>query len=128
MQISDAEWVVMNLIWDSQPIDASQVVERLSDPHDWSPATIKTMLHRLVRKGALTHEADGRKYIYRAKVRRHDCVRKASRSFLDRVFGGEAAPALLHLLKTSRLSPEEAAELREMLDARLGDNPKGPKS
>jgi len=128
MQISDAEWVVMNLIWDSQPIDASQVVERLSDPHDWSPATIKTMLHRLVRKGALTHEADGRKYIYRAKVRRHDCVRKASRSFLDRVFGGEAAPALLHLLKTSRLLPEEAAELRELLDARLGDNPKGPKS
>lgn len=125
MQISDAEWVVMNLIWDSQPIDASQVIERLSKPQEWSAATIKTMLHRLVRKGALSHEADGRKYIYRAKVRRHDCVRKASRSFLDRVFGGNAAPALLHLLKTSRLSPDEAAELRELLDARFGDEQGG---
>lgn len=128
MQISDAEWVVMNVIWDSQPIDASQVIERLSKPNDWSAATIKTMLHRLVRKGALTHEADGRKYIYRANVRRHDCVRKASRSFLDRVFGGHAVPALLHLLKTSKLSPDEAAELRELLDARLSDNEKGGKS
>lgn len=125
MQISDAEWVVMNLIWGSQPIDASQVIERLSEPQEWSAATIKTMLHRLVRKGALSHEADGRKYIYRAKVRRHDCVRKASRSFLDRVFGGNAAPALLHLLKTSRLSPDEAAELRELLDARFGDEQGG---
>ena len=62
------------------------------------------------------HQADGKKYLYRTSVRRHDCIRKASRSFLDRVFGGQAAPALLHLVKTSKLSAEEVAQLRELLD------------
>ena len=116
MQISDAEWIVMNLIWQSQPIDASQVVERLAKANGWSPATVKTMLHRLVKKGALSHRADGKKYLYRSNVRRNDCIRKASRSFLERVFGGEAAPALLHLVKSSKLSAEEVAELRALLD------------
>lgn len=118
MQISDAEWIVMNLIWQSQPIDASQVVERLAEANGWSAATVKTMLHRLVKKGALSHEADGKKYIYRSSVRRHDCIRKASRSFLDRVFAGQAAPALLHLVKTSKLSADEVAQLRTLLDAK----------
>jgi len=118
MQISDAEWIVMNLIWQSGPIDAAKVVERLAAANDWSSATVKTMLHRLVKKGALSHQAHGKKYLYRASVRRHDCIRKASRSFLERVFGGEAAPALLHLVKTSKLSADEVAELRALLDAK----------
>ena len=106
MHISDAEWVVMNLVWNSQPVDSAQVIDRLATANDWSPATVKTMLHRLVKKGALSHELQGKKYIYRASVRQHDCVRRASRSFLDRVFAGQAAPALLHLVKTSKLSDE----------------------
>jgi len=118
MQISDAEWIVMNLVWESQPIDASQVVEELADANSWSVATIKTMLHRLVKKHALTHEVDGKKYIYRSNIRRHDCVRKASRSFIDRVFGGEAAPALLHFAKNAKLSAEDVTELRELLDSK----------
>ncbi len=118
MQISDAEWTVMTLVWDSQTVDARFVIDELSVPNKWSAATIKTMLHRLVKKGALHHEADGKRYLYRAKVRRSDCVRRASRSFLDRVFGGQAAPALLHLVKTSSLSAQEVAQLRALLDAK----------
>jgi BlaI family penicillinase repressor len=118
MQISDAEWTVMTLVWDSHPVDARFVIDELSGPHKWSAATIKTMLHRLVKKGALNHEVDGKRYLYRAKVRRGDCVRQASRSFLDRVFGGQAAPALLHLVKTSSLSADEVAQLRALLDAK----------
>lgn len=118
MQISDAEWAVMNLVWESQPIDASQVVEQLGAVNDWSAATIKTMLHRLVKKGALAHEADGKKYIYRSKVRRRDCVRRASRSFVDRVFGGQTAPALLQLVRSSKLSADEVEELRQLLDSK----------
>ena len=118
MQISDAEWIVMNLIWASGPIDASQVVEQLAHANGRSAATVKTMLHRLVKKGALSHQVDGKKYLYRSAVRRRDCVRRASRSFLDRVFGGQAAPALLHLVKTSKLSTDEVAQLRELLDSK----------
>mgnify|MGYP003650715486 CR=1 FL=1 len=116
MQLSDAEWIVMNLIWDSQPTEASDVISALGSDNGWSDATVKTMLHRLVKKGALATESIGKKYRYTAAVRRSACVRKASRSFLERVFGGDAAPALLHLVKTSKLSEDDLAQLRELLD------------
>ena len=116
MQISEAEWVVMNLVWDRQPVDARTVIEELSEKHQWSAATIKTMLHRLVKKQALSHKADGKRYLYRASVRRNDCVRRESKSFLTRVFGGDAAPALLHFVKNSKLTADEVKQLRELLD------------
>ncbi len=118
MQLSDAEWIVMNLIWDSQPTEASNVIEALGTGNGWSDATVKTMLHRLVKKGALTTEQIGKKYRYTAAVGRSNCIRCASRSFIDKVFGGEAAPALLHFVKTSKLSEEELAQLRALLDSK----------
>lgn len=118
MQISDAEWTVMNLIWQAEPIDARQVVEQLGKPNGWSAATVKTMLHRLIKKGALAHEVEGKKYLYRASVSRQDCVVEASRSFLDRVFAGQAAPALLHLVQNTELSPDDVAQLQALLDAK----------
>ena len=119
MQISDAEWIVMNLIWASSPIEAAEVIERLAVDNGWSAATVKTMLHRLVRKGALAAEQAGKKYLYKPAVRRDVCVRQASRSFLERVFGGEATPALIHLVNTTKISPQDAAEIRAMLDQKI---------
>lgn len=119
MQISDAEWIVMHLIWDAGPIEAAAVIERAAQANGWSAATVKTMLHRLVRKGALATEKCGKKYIYRAAVEREACVRRASRSFLDRVCGGNAIPALLHLVQLAEISPAEAAQIRASLDAKL---------
>lgn len=116
MQISDAEWTVMNAVWDGQPIEAQAVIDLIAAQNEWSPATVKTMLHRLVKKRALKAESIGKKYRYRAAVRRGDCIRRASRSFLDRVFGGDAAPALLHIAKNARLTDGEVAQLRALLD------------
>lgn len=118
--ISDAEWHVMNVVWRDQPVEAQQVIDQLADANGWSAATIKTMLHRLIKKGALAFEQDGKRYLYRASVRRADCIRQASRSFLDRVFAGAAAPALMHLVKTSKLADEEVAELRRLLNQKEG--------
>lgn len=126
MQLSDAEWIVMNLIWDSHPTEASDVIAALGSANGWSDATVKTMLHRLVKKGALATEQIGKKYRYTAAVRRSSCVRRASRSFLDRVFGGDAAPALLHFVKTSKLSDEELSQLRQLLDSKT-KNKRGSK-
>jgi BlaI family penicillinase repressor len=120
LAISDAEWQVMNVVWEEQPVEAQQVVDLLADANEWSGATVKTMLHRLVKKQILAFDQNGKRYIYRATVRRSECVRQASRSFLDRVFGGSAAPALMHLVKNCRLSDQELAELRRLLDHKEG--------
>jgi BlaI family penicillinase repressor len=115
-QISEAEWQVMNVVWERQPVAAQDVVAALVAVTEWSPATIKTMLHRLVKKRALSFTQEGNRYLYRAAVRRGDCVRRASRSFLQRVFGGEAAPMLAHFVRSTRLTPDEIAELKRLLE------------
>ncbi len=122
VSISDAEWQVMNVVWDGQPLTALEVIGRLKNQADWAPATVKTMLHRLVKKKVLAYEPQGNRYVYRARARRSDCVRQASRSFLERVFGGESAPLLAHFLRSSRLSPDEIALLRQILDKQEGES------
>ena len=114
--ISDAEWQVMRVVWEhAAPITANDIVESLSRTTDWSPATIKTMVNRLVKKGALAYEAQGKRYLYRAKVKREECVRSEGRSFLQRVFGGAMAPMLNHFVRDADLTAEEVAELRRIL-------------
>jgi BlaI family transcriptional regulator, penicillinase repressor len=116
VSISDAEWQVMNVVWDGQPLTAQEVIASLEQQTDWAAATIKTMLHRLARKKVLAYELQGNRYVYRARARRSDCIRQASRSFLERVFDGDAAPLLAHFLKTSKLSSEEIQKLRQILN------------
>lgn len=116
ISISDAEWHVMNVVWREQTVEAQPVVDELTATHGWSAGTIKTMIHRLTQKGVLAYDVDGKRYRYRANVDRYTTVRQASRSFLDRVFGGAWAPALVQLVEDSELSPSEVAELRRLLD------------
>lgn len=118
--ISAAEWQVMNVVWDDEPVEAQQVIDQLAATNSWSNATIKTMLHRLVKKKVLAFEQSGKRYHYRAAIGRADCIRQASSSFLERVFGGAAAPALMHLVQTSTLTDDEVAELRRLLDCKEG--------
>lgn len=115
-QISDAEWEVMKAVWDAGPLTAGDVVERVAAEHDWKPRTIKTLLNRLVQKGAVGVEIDGRRYLYRAKVSRDAVVKRETRSFLSRVFNGAAAPAIVHFLEQGRLTPDEIRQLRETLE------------
>ena len=80
-----------------------------------APTTIKTMLHRLVRKKVLGYSEEKNRYQYFSRVKREDCVCKASQSFLERVFGGEAAPLLAHFVRMGPLSRKELSELRKIL-------------
>jgi BlaI family transcriptional regulator, penicillinase repressor len=116
VSISDAEWQVMNVIWNAQPLTAQEVVARLEQQAQWAPATIKTMLHRLVKKKILTYEEQGNRYVYRSRTRRSDCVRQAGRSFLQRVFDGEPASLLAHFMRSSKLTAEEIVQLRRILN------------
>ena len=115
-RISDAEWEVMNVLWDDAPLGAADVAERLAAGTGWTEATVKTLLGRLVRKGALTYSVDGRRYLYRPRVTRERCVRAESRSFVERVLGGRGSRLLVHLVEQTPLSPGEIDELRRLLD------------
>ena len=115
-KISAAEWEVMALAWKQAPITVSEVIERLEEKRGWHSRTVRTLLDRLVKKGALRFAVDGKRYLYWPKVTFEQCVQRESRSFLDRVFGGEPGPMLAHLVRTSPLSPEEIKHLKEILN------------
>ena len=115
-QISDAEWVVMRIIWQQAPVTTNQVVAALASKSDWKPKTIHTLLSRLVQKGALEFERKGREYLFRPLVTARDCEHHAARSFLGRFFGGELAPFLSRFVEDEKLSPAEIEELKRILD------------
>jgi BlaI family penicillinase repressor len=115
IRITHAEWEVMTVVWQRSPTPASAVVEQLRESKHWSLATVRTLLRRLVNKGALAQQAEGKRYIYRPRVSMEDCVHQESESFWDRVLGRAPSAALLHLVKRADLSKEDIQELRRIL-------------
>ncbi|WP_395716811.1 BlaI/MecI/CopY family transcriptional regulator [Prosthecobacter sp.] len=118
--ISDSEWAIMEALWESSPQTASEVTKTLRASMNWAENTVRTLLARLVEKGALktAENASGTRTFIPA-VKREACVRAESQSFLDRVFGGAAKPLLVHFAQNSKLSPDEIKELKKLLDQQL---------
>jgi BlaI family penicillinase repressor len=114
-RISELEWALMRVCWERSPITAQEIIDALTARDDWHPKTVKTLLNRLVKKGALGFEKDGRVYLYHPLVAEKDCVSAESESFLERVFGGSLKPMLAHFVESRTLSPEEIAEIKRLL-------------
>ena len=119
--VTDAEWEVMNVLWEQSPRTAGDVVDTLSARMKWHATTVKTLLSRLVKKGVLKYRTEGNRYLYYPVIPRQRYVREESASFIDRVFGGETTPMLMHFVKSSNLSKEEIDELRRILDEKQED-------
>lgn len=114
-RVTDAELEVLEALWTEAPAAASDIAERLKKRTKWSAQTVKTLLARLVEKGAVAHEPDGRRYLYRPLLSREDYAREATSSIVDRLFGGRAAPLVAHLADNGKLTPKDIAELEKIL-------------
>ncbi|WP_063836327.1 BlaI/MecI/CopY family transcriptional regulator [Paenibacillus macerans] len=115
-RISEAEWEVMKVFWQSSPASANDVIEALSDDKDWKPATVKTLINRLLKKKALGFHKEGKTYLYSPLVTEEECIRAESKSFLKRLYGGALKPMFVQFLKEERLTEEEIKELKQILD------------
>ena len=105
----------MNVVWGDSPVAANVIVDRVAARKGWHRRTIRTLIDRLVRKGALGVDTAARPYHYSPKVSLRDCIRAESRSFLERVFGGEPAAMILHLVQETELSSADLKKLRLLL-------------
>jgi BlaI family transcriptional regulator, penicillinase repressor len=115
-RISDAEWEVMKVIWRQAPCSAQTIIDALSGSKNWHAQTIKTLLTRLGRKGAIRFKKEGRAYVYSPSVSEAECRATAAAAFLDRVFDGALSPCVAHFVTGQiRLLPEEIAELERIL-------------
>ncbi|MEL6323379.1 MAG: BlaI/MecI/CopY family transcriptional regulator [Pseudomonadota bacterium] len=115
IQISKAELEIMKVLWAADGLGATDVHAALGDQQDWTIRTVKTLLARLVEKGALETEQDGRRYLYRTRLRESDYKSRAAGQFIDRMFSGRAAPLIAHLADARGLSEEDITELEQLL-------------
>ncbi len=120
-QISEAEYEVMKVIWAMSPISTNDVVKQLSDT-DWSPKTIQTLLKRLLKKGALTYEKDGRMFVYSPVFTEEDYLKQESSSFLNRFYHGTLNQMVCSFVEQDLLSQQELAELKQLLDSKMEES------
>ncbi len=113
-QISEAEAVVMEVLWRIHPLGADEVVTALAS-RDWAEPTIKTLLNRLLTKGAISASRDGRRYLYSPVLQRQAWVAEQSEGFLGRVFDGRVAPLVAHFSQRGELSAQDIADLRKLI-------------
>lgn len=116
MAISDAESVVMDVLWRKAPLSAEDVVAALAATTDWQEPTIKTLLNRLLKKGVVAAERDGKRYLYRPLLKRADYVHSESKTLLDRLFDGRVAPLVAHFSEQRKLSKKDLAELKRLIE------------
>lgn len=108
----------MEVLWAEQPLSADEVATRLHgrpDRPDWQLSTVKTLLGRLLAKGALAADKDGRRFLYRPLLAREAWVAQQSSSLLDRLFGGQLAPLVAQFSTQRRLSAADRAALEKLL-------------
>ena len=115
-RIADSEWRVMQVLWDRGPQTANDVVSALSGEVNWKPRTVKTLISRLVKKGAVKVTEEGYRYRYSAAVAESECVHSETKSFVRRVYQGAAKPALAAFLENADLSEREIDDLQKILD------------
>lgn len=115
-RVSDSESFVLKALWEKNPQTADEIVERVAPDHGWSPATVKTLLNRLLKKKAIQADKDGRKYLYRPLVTREAYVESESRGLLDRLFDGQLAPLVSHFSEKKGLSPQDVEALKKLVE------------
>ena len=115
-KISDAEWRVCQVLWRDSPLTANEIISRLVESTNWNPSTVKTLITRLVKKNVLSYKNVGREYHYFPKLSEEECIEAHTRSFIDRVFHGAVGAMAVAFIKNHRLTNEEIAELKAILE------------
>lgn len=115
ISISESEWQVMKIIWNEPPKTLQEILASLKHT-DWSTTTIQTYLARLVKKGALSTERQGKGYLYYPAVSEHDCQLAEGQNFLNRVYDGSLASMVSGFVKSGNLSDDELTALKKLIE------------
>ncbi len=113
--ISNAEFEIMDVLWTDSPLAAADVAERVVNKTDWSSKTVKTLLARLVDKGALAFRRKGRRYLYRPLITRAEYAKGETETLANKLFGGRAAPLIAHLADARGLTADDIDELETII-------------
>ena len=113
--ISNAEFEVLDVLWDDYPATSSDIVKRLNQKKPWHDKTVKTLLSRLVKKGVVDFDKAQRQYLYRPLIAREDYTKTEATSFVSRIFKGKVAPLVAGFANQNSLSQQDVDELKALI-------------
>lgn len=116
MNISESESRVMAVLWQESPLDSGEIVRRVAPAENWSPKTVRTLLDRLMEKGALARHRVGRAYRYEPLIEREQWLSDRAGSLVDRHCDGRLAPLVAAFARSEKLSDEDRREILDMLE------------
>ena len=119
--LTEAEWSIMEAVWEHEPAAAPTIQEVLQDRKDWSYSTVKTFMDRMAGKGLLKTERIRNLILYRAAIDRKDAQRGELTRAVARAFNGAFTPMMQFLLDEHSLSDRELTELEGMIQARKSE-------
>lgn len=115
IKISDAEWKIMNLLWDDQPRTMTQLTKELLESTGWSKYTVMTYLKRMEEKKLIRHTQGEKAKLYYADLERNEAILQERDNFLNKVFRGNVGLMISTMLEHNELSDEELQQLMEIL-------------
>ena len=119
VKISDSEWEIMRVIWTKQAVTAQEIIEILKPVIDWKPATIKTLLGRLVKKEAIYPEQAGKKYIYHPAISEDESVRSATENLFSHICAKRIGKTIAELIDEAELTAEDVELIKERLEQKV---------
>jgi len=126
-ELTEAEWEIIQVVWEREPCAAPTVQEELVARKKWTYSTVKTLMDRMVGKGLLTTERIRNLILYRSAVSREQAQRGELMRTLKRAFGGAFTPMMEFMLESDALSRGEINELEGMIRKKRRREKKGPK-
>ena len=114
-RLNDSEWVLLRALWQGAPASVRTIWERTHEETGWAYTTVKTLLERLVEKGAVKSSKAGNAWLYQPLVSRKSARHQALRALLTRAFDGTLGSLVHHMVHEERLSPRDRRALREIL-------------
>jgi len=106
---------IMNVLWDRGAATAREITDELNRAEPIAHSTVQTLLRGLMDKGAVTHETEGRTFVFKAVVKEDKVRKSATRDLLSRVFSGSVSELVSHLLKNEKISKQELDEIKKMI-------------
>ncbi|MGX5175281.1 BlaI/MecI/CopY family transcriptional regulator [Aliikangiella sp. IMCC44653] len=116
MKISNSEKNIMDVLWQTAPLNAKSIIQRLDSNLDWEAKTAKTLINRLLKKEAIGFEKNGREYLYYPIIQKQEYVEQASESFLKKVFDGSVSSLVAAFAKQEKLTADDIQALRDVLN------------
>ena len=115
-QLGRVQLLIMQVLWDRQRATAREITDTINKSEPIAHSTVQTLLRALEEKSSVSHEVEGRTFIFFPLVEEENFKQNATTVLIERVFGGNAANLVAHLLGDKNVSRKEINEIRKLIN------------